>query len=88
MTGTHLHGIFLHLAERDGRTVAATAERGTFLATDDPDTILLRLTNGRLVQDAPNFSTPRVLCFDRRTCRSTCRRSSSSAAAAATSSTS
>ena len=34
-------------------TVAATAEHGRFLATDDPEKILFRLTNGRLVQDSP-----------------------------------
>lgn len=61
--GTDLHGVFLYLAERDGRTVTATAARGTFLATDDPDTILLRLSNGRLVHDAPTYRIPRVLSF-------------------------
>ena len=47
-----------------GMTVAATAERGRFLATDDPDTIIFRLTKGRLVQDSPKFATPRMLAFD------------------------
>ena len=61
--GTDLHGVFLHLAQRDGRTVTATAARGTFLATDDPDTILLRLADGRLVHDAPSYRVPRVLSF-------------------------
>jgi len=61
--GTDLHGVFLYLAQRDGRTVTASASRGTFLATDDPDTILLRLSNGRLVHDAPNYRVPRVLSF-------------------------
>ena len=44
-----------------GMTVAATAEHGRFLSTDDPDTILFRLTKGRLVQDSPKFATPRTL---------------------------
>jgi lipopolysaccharide export system permease protein len=44
--------------------VAATAEQGRFLSTDDPDTILFRLEKGRLVQDSPKFSTPRTLAFD------------------------
>ena len=35
------------------------ADEGTFLATDDPDTIILRLTRGRLVHDAPSFRSPR-----------------------------
>ncbi|HTU09716.1 MAG TPA: LptF/LptG family permease [Allosphingosinicella sp.] len=61
--GTDLHGVFLYLAQRDGRTVTASASRGTFLATDDPDTILLRLSNGRLVHDAANYRIPRVLSF-------------------------
>ncbi len=61
--GTDLHGVFLYLAQRDGRTVTASATRGTFLATDDPDTILLRLMNGRLVHDAPDYRVPRVLSF-------------------------
>jgi lipopolysaccharide export system permease protein len=45
-------------------TVAATAEHGRFLSTDDPDKILFRLTKGRLVQDSPKFTTPRTLAFD------------------------
>jgi lipopolysaccharide export system permease protein len=45
-------------------SVAATAQQGRFLATDDPDTILFRLTKGRLVQDSPKFATPRTLAFD------------------------
>jgi len=44
--------------------VAATAEHGRFLATDDPDKILFRLTKVRLVQDSPKFTTPRTLAFD------------------------
>jgi lipopolysaccharide export system permease protein len=61
--GTDLRGVFLRISSRGGRTLAASAERGRFLATDDPDTILFRLTNGRLVHDAPGFRTPRVLSF-------------------------
>ena len=62
--GTQLHGIFVQMDRGDGMTVAATAEHGRFLATDDPDTILFRLMKGRLVQDSPKFSTPRTLAFD------------------------
>jgi len=67
--GTDLYGVFLYLDQsrpndaRGSRTVTATAARGTFLATDDPDKILLRLTNGRLVHDAPGYRVPRVLSF-------------------------
>ena len=49
--GTQLQGIFVESEDGKGMTLAATAEQGRFLATDDPDKILFRLTNGRLVQD-------------------------------------
>ncbi len=62
--GTQLQGIFVQTEDGKGNMVAATAERGRFLATDDPDKILFRLTKGRLVQDNPKFSTPRTLAFD------------------------
>jgi lipopolysaccharide export system permease protein len=61
--GTDLHGVFVRMTTRDGRSLAVTADRGTFLATDDPDTILFRLTNGRMVHNAPSYRTPRVLSF-------------------------
>jgi lipopolysaccharide export system permease protein len=61
--GNELHGIFVQMDD-GGMSVAATAERGRFLSTDDPDTILFRLNKGRLVQDSPDFSTPRTLAFD------------------------
>jgi lipopolysaccharide export system permease protein len=63
--GRHLHGVFVRAEASDGRTLAVTADLGTFLATDDPDTIILRLANGRLVHDAPNYRAPRVLSFER-----------------------
>ena len=62
--GTRLHGIFVQSEDSKGMNVAATAESGRFLSTDDPDTILFRLEKGRLVQDSPKFSTPRTLAFD------------------------
>jgi lipopolysaccharide export system permease protein len=62
--GTQLHGIFVQREDSNGMSVAATAERGRFLSTDDPDTILFRLVKGRLIQDSPKFSTPRTLAFD------------------------
>ena len=61
--GTQLRGIFVQMEDK-GTAVAATAEQGRFLATDDPDTILFRLTKGRLVQDSPKFVAPRTLAFD------------------------
>ena len=62
--GTELHGIFVETDDGKGNTVAATAQGGRFLATDDPDTILFRLTKGRLIQDSPRFTTPRTLAFE------------------------
>lgn len=62
--GRDLSGVFVRAETSDGKTLAVTADRGTFLATDDPDTIILRLTNGRLAHDAPNYKTPRVLSFE------------------------
>src|SRR5256885_8180011 len=62
--GTQLHGIFIQMDQGNGKSVAATAEHGKFLSTDNVDTILFRLTKGRLVQDSPKFPTPRTLAFD------------------------
>lgn len=61
--GRLLHGVFASAETKDGRTLAVTADHGTFLATDDPNTIILRLSNGRLVHDAPGYHAPRVLSF-------------------------
>jgi lipopolysaccharide export system permease protein len=61
--GTQLQGIFVETEDGKGMTVAATAQRGRFLATDDPDKILFRLSEGRLVQQSPKFATPRTLAF-------------------------
>jgi lipopolysaccharide export system permease protein len=62
--GTRLRGIFVQIDDRSGMSVAATAEAGRFLSTDDPDTILFRLRKGRLIQQSPKFPTPRTLSFD------------------------
>jgi lipopolysaccharide export system permease protein len=62
--GTQLHGIFVETEDGKGMSVAATAQHGRFLATDDPDTILFRLIQGRLVQQSPRFTTPRTLAFE------------------------
>ncbi|CAM3089289.1 Lipopolysaccharide export system permease protein LptF [Sphingomonas antarctica] len=61
--GRELTGMFVNVRRADGTDVSVTADRGTFLATDDPDTIILRLENGTLVQDDPKFAAPRVLAF-------------------------
>lgn len=62
-SGRDLNGIFVRAESRDGKSLAVTAEHGTFMATDDPDTIILRLRNGVLVHNAPEYRTPRVLAF-------------------------
>jgi lipopolysaccharide export system permease protein len=62
--GTKLSGIFIALDDRSGTSIAATAAEGRFFSTDDPNTIIFRLRNGRLVQEAPSFPTPRTLAFD------------------------
>jgi lipopolysaccharide export system permease protein len=61
--GRDLTGIFVMTEAKDGRSLAVTAQTGTFMATDDPDTIILRLKNGVLVHNAPNYRVPRVLSF-------------------------
>jgi len=62
--GAELRGIFME--RRDDRSsIAVTAERGGFFATNDDQTILLRLYNGRLVDLNERQNKPRVLSFDR-----------------------
>lgn len=62
--GKSLRGIFVRGENKDGQTVSATASRGQFLATDDPNTIILRLSQGVLIHESPKFAVPRVLTFD------------------------
>ncbi len=61
--GADLRGLFVETEGKDGQKVAVAAERGTFLSTDDPDVILLRLKNGTMVHTASSFVVPRVLTF-------------------------
>lgn len=61
--GKVLHGIFFRALGRNGADITATAETGSFLATEDRDTIVFRLINGNLVSSSPKFATPRVLTF-------------------------
>lgn len=62
--GTQLHGIFVRSEDGKGNSVTATAEHGRFLATDDPDKILFRLTKARLIRDGPKFKAPGTGDFD------------------------
>jgi lipopolysaccharide export system permease protein len=61
--GRALHGVFVRAETKGGKSLAVTADHGSFLGTSDPDKIILRLTNGRLVHDAPEYRAPRVLSF-------------------------
>ncbi len=61
--GRNLSGIFVMARQGGGKSLSVAAERGQFLATDDKDVIILRLTNGTLVHDQPGFRAPRVLTF-------------------------
>ena len=62
--GADLRGLFVRAEGKNGQSVAVTAAQGTFLSTDDPDVILLRLKNGTLVHTATANGVPRVLSFD------------------------
>jgi lipopolysaccharide export system permease protein len=63
--GHVLHNVFVRAEDRRGRSIAVTADHGSFLATQDENTIILRLTNGRLVHEGPGYVVPRVLSFRR-----------------------
>ncbi|MFS0771729.1 LPS export ABC transporter permease LptF [Sphingomonas sp. 1P08PE] len=62
-SGRDLSGIFVHVQTPKNDWIGVTAEHGRFMATDDPNVINFRLTNGILVHDKPGFRTPRVLGF-------------------------
>lgn len=61
--GRQLSGIFVMARQGGGKSLSVAAERGQFLATDDKDVIIMRLSNGTLVHDQPGFRAPRVLTF-------------------------
>ncbi|MDP4605645.1 MAG: LptF/LptG family permease [Erythrobacter sp.] len=63
--GRRLIGIFARVANSKGQVLSISAREGAFLATrDNPDTIILRLTEGTIIQDTGG-NTPRVLSFSR-----------------------
>ncbi len=63
--GKRLMGIFARVANSKGQVLSISAREGSFLATSDsPDTIILRLSDGTIVQDTGS-ETPRVLSFSR-----------------------
>ena len=62
-SGRKLKGIFARINAEDGQTLSISAREGRFLSTsDNPDTVILRLSDGTIVQDPPG-ETPRVLSF-------------------------
>ena len=63
--GRQLIGIFARVASPKGQVLTILAREGRFLALKGaPDTIILRLTQGQIVQDQPG-QNPRVLSFTR-----------------------
>ena len=63
--GRRLIGIFARVADAKGQVLSISAREGRFLALENqPDTIILRLTQGQIIQDMPGNS-PRVLSFTR-----------------------
>ncbi|HNN54707.1 MAG TPA: LPS export ABC transporter permease LptF [Novosphingobium sp.] len=63
--GHRLIGIFARVASPKGQVLTISAREGRFLALKDhPDTIILRLSDGQIIQDQPG-KTARVLSFSR-----------------------
>ncbi len=63
--GRRLIGIFARVANEKGQVLSISAQEGRFLALQNkPDTIVLRLIEGQIVQDMPG-EEPRVLSFSR-----------------------
>ena len=61
--GGKLSGIFARVTTDDKQVLSISAREGSFLSTSDsPDTIILRLTEGTIVQDTAT-EEPRVLSF-------------------------
>ena len=62
-SGQDLSGIFVNMKTSDGGWYSVSAQRGTFLRTDNPDEIIFQLTNGTLIQKSKDSPVPRVLTF-------------------------
>ena len=62
--GRDLQGIFARIATAKGQVLVISAREGQFFANrENPDTVILRLTDGQIVQDGPGITSPRVLSF-------------------------
>ncbi len=62
--GRQLQGIFARIATAKGEVLVISAREGQFFANrENPDTVILRLTDGQIVQQSPTIRNPRVLTF-------------------------
>ena len=62
--GRQLEGIFARIATSSGEVLVISAREGQFFANrENPDTVILRLTDGQIVQETPTIRNPRVLTF-------------------------
>ena len=62
--GRDLQGIFARIASEKGQVLSISAREGRFFASkENPDTVILRLNDGQIVQDGPELKSPRVLTF-------------------------
>jgi len=61
--GRELSGIFVHMTAKDGTWYSVSAQKGTFLRSDNADEIVFHLTNGTLIQQGKGMPVPRVLTF-------------------------
>jgi lipopolysaccharide export system permease protein len=62
--GAELLGIFLERTGASGRLITVTAEKGSFFSTNNQQTVILRLQNGRLVDLTDPSDRPRAMTFD------------------------
>jgi lipopolysaccharide export system permease protein len=63
--GRRLQGIFARIANNKGQVLSISAREGQFLALrNNPDTIILRLKDGQIIQEGPKVP-PRLLSFTR-----------------------
>ncbi len=62
--GRDLRGIFARIITEKGQTLVVSAREGRFFANrENPDTVILRLTDGQIVQEGKGINSPRVLSF-------------------------
>lgn len=62
--GRDLRGIFARIVTENGQTLVVSAREGRFFANrENPDTVILRLTDGQIVQEGQGINSPRVLSF-------------------------